>query len=133
MRTKDILVRSDVDRETLRFYEKKGLLPRITRTDSGYRVYPGDTINRLAFIRTAKNAGFTLREIKELIDLKSRRVTCRTGRDMASTKLHELNEKMKALKEMKKTLSCFIQACESNGETGLGRPCHLSFDTILDK
>ncbi len=130
MKTKDVLKKSGLDRETLRFYEKKGLLPKLTRTDSGYRVYPLETISRLSFIRTAKDAGFTLREIKELIDLKGRRVSCRTGRDMAIVKLLELDIKMMALKDMKKTLRNFVNACESKGEKGLDRPCHLSFDTI---
>lgn len=130
MRTKDILKGAQIDRETLRFYETKGLLPTITRTDGGYRIYPDETLSRLQFIKTAKGAGFTLREIRELVELKQKGATCRAGRDIAVKKRDELKIKMKALKEMNKVLNSFISACEEKGESGLKRKCHLSFDTL---
>jgi len=130
MRTKEVLEKSGVDRETLRFYEGKGLLPKTKRTDSGYRIFPEEIVNRLRFIKTAQGAGFTLKEIKELVELKRKGATCKTGRDLASKKREELKLKMKALKEMDKVLDCFIDACESEGEDGLKRKCHLSFDML---
>tara|TARA_B100001248_G_C27398410_1_gene467598 strand:- start:4390 stop:4782 length:393 start_codon:yes stop_codon:yes gene_type:complete len=130
LRTKDILEKANIDRETLRFYETKGLLPKINRTDSGYRIYPEDTLNRIQFIKTAKGAGFTLKEIKELVQLKQKSATCRIGRDIAAKKRDEIKLKMKALKKMDKVLSSFIAACEDLGEAGLRRKCHLSFDKL---
>lgn len=130
MKTKEVIERAGIDRETLRFYEQKGLLPEIKRTNSGYRVFPEEIIVRLQFIKTAKSAGFTLNEIRELVELKQIGATCKIGRNMATKKRDELNEKMKALKKMKKVLNHFIEACEVNGESGLKRKCHLSFDVL---
>lgn len=130
MKTKDVVESAGIDRETLRFYETKGLLPKTKRNESGYRIYPSAVVDRLRFIKTSKDAGFTLKEIKELIELKNKKVTCRTGRDVAQQKRKEVLEKMKALREMKKILDCFIDCCNGEGEKGLNRPCHLSFDMI---
>ena len=130
MRTKDVIEKSGIDRETLRFYEKKGLLPDTKRTDSGYRIYPEEVIQRIHFIKTAKSAGFTLSEITELVGLKQSGVTCKTGRDLAIKKRDELKEKIRAIKNMSRTLDLFIDACESRGEAGLKKKCHLSFDLL---
>lgn len=127
MRTNDLVKLSGLNRETLRYYEEKGLLPIPKRSESGYRNYTDDTLERIAFIKKAKSAGFTLREIQELIGLKTANVTCRTGRDIANQKISEIKRKQKALKEMQGILIRFVQACESEGEKGLNQTCHLSF------
>jgi MerR family copper efflux transcriptional regulator len=57
--------------ETIRFYERQGLIEPPPRTDSNYRVYPEEEVNRLRFIKRAKNLGFTLSEIKELLFIRS--------------------------------------------------------------
>ncbi len=59
-----------VNTETLRYYEREGLIDIPPRTASGYRVYPADTVTRIRFIRRAKALGFTLREIRELLSLR---------------------------------------------------------------
>lgn len=133
MKVKEIIERAGIDRETLRFYESKGLLPKAVRTPSNYREFPEEILNRLHFIKTAKGAGFTLSEIRELIELRERGTSCRQGRDMAAKKRQELAEKMKALREMKRILDSFIGACESNGEAGLNEKCHLSFDNLVSR
>lgn len=128
MKTKDIIDQTGIDRETLRFYESKDLLPNLNRTTNGYRIYPSSTINRIKFILTAKNAGFTLKEIKELIELQQRRGPCRNSRDLVKEKKEEIGKKIKALNKMDKILTRFISECEKNGEDGLKRACHFSFD-----
>ena len=130
MKTKEVLEKTGIDRETLRFYETKGILPAITRTNAGYRIFPEETINRIQFIKTAKGAGFTLKEIKELVELKQNGATCKVGRELALKKQGELKLKMKALKEMNKVLDSFINACEAKGKVGLKRKCHLSFEGL---
>lgn len=127
MKTIDIVKATGVDRETLRFYESKGLLTDIKRTESGYRVFPEDTVSQIQFIHMAKKAGFTLTEIKQLIDLQKNKGPCRDSRDMAQEKRLEIAQKIKALKKMDKILSQFIGECEKNGEAGLNRSCHFSF------
>ena len=130
MRTGELVKRSGLERETLRFYESKGLLPKPNRASSGYRMYDRSVLARLAFIRNAKEAGFTLREISDLLDLKEKNATCRDGRDIARLKVAEVDKKMAALRRMKKKLLLFVTACESEGEKGLAQRCHLSFETI---
>jgi len=74
--------RAGVGVETIRFYERKGLLPEPPRRYSGYREYPESAIDRVRFIRRAKELGFTLKEIGELLELRIRPGT--TCRQMAS-------------------------------------------------
>ncbi len=127
MKTKDIVEKAGIDRETLRFYESKGLLPDLNRTGAGYRIYPDSTVERIGFIQTAKSAGFTLKEIKELLDLQQRRGPCRVSRDLVKIKKDEVAQKITALKKMDKILSRFIFECEKNGSEGLKKTCHFSF------
>jgi len=129
LKTKEIVEETGIDRETLRFYETRELLPEIKRTTSGYRIFPANTVARIRFIQMAKQAGFTLTEIKELIDLQQKRGPCRLSRDMAKEKKKELTKKIKLLREMDRILSRFISECEKNGEDGLRKACHFSFDS----
>lgn len=115
---------SGLSRETLRYYEKMGLLnPK--RRANGYRVYAGDDLERLEFIFRTKKAGFTIRQIRELLDLKkSVNATCRLGRDMANEQIQLVNEKIAALKDVRAILADFVKQCEKEG---LDEPCSLSF------
>ena len=128
MQTKDVIELTGLDRETIRFYEKKGIISKPARTDSGYRKYNEETISRINFTIMAKEAGFTLSEIKKLLNLKESGVNCKTGRDIALEKMEEVDERMKSLRKMKKVLSKFVAECQASGGTGLKRKCHLSFD-----
>lgn len=128
MKTKNVTEKTGIDRETLRFYESKGLLPKLDRTESGIRIYPSSTIDRLNFIQVAKKAGFTLLEIKELIELQQGKEPCRKGRDRATLKRNEILLKIKALQRMDKVLKNFISKCERKDETNLSKPCHFSFE-----
>jgi len=129
MKTKDITDKTGIDRETLRFYESKGLLPELKRTESGYRIYSDNAVERIKFIQMAKEGGFTLNEIKELIDLQQRKGPCRSSRDIVKIKKNEIAQRVKALNKMNKILTRFISECEKNGEDGLKKPCHFSFDS----
>lgn len=129
MRTKDVMQKTGIDRETLRFYESRGLLPKASRSESGYRNYPEQTISRIEFIDKAKRAGFTLAEIKKLIDLQQMKGPCRSGRDTAIEKRLEIKTKIAALQDMDKILKKFIRECEKRGEAGLNLPCHFSFES----
>lgn len=128
MKTKQVIEKTGVDRETLRFYEAQGLLPQVPRESSGYRDYPEQTVPRLEFVSKAKRAGFTLTEIKSLIDLQQKKGPCRSSRDAAKAKREEIKKKISALKEMDTILKRFISECEKDGEAGLRRPCHFLFD-----
>jgi DNA-binding transcriptional MerR regulator len=127
MQTKDIIELTGLDRETLRFYEKKGIISKPKRANSGYRKYNEEVIERINFTLMAKEAGFTLSEIKELLNLKESGANCKDGRDMALEKMNEVDERMKSLRSMKKVLKTFVSDCEESGGPGLKKKCHLSF------
>ncbi len=114
-----------LSRETLRYYEKAGLLNPRRQAANGYRVYTADDLERLEFIFRTKKAGFTIRKIRELLDLKkSVNATCRLGRDMANEQIQLVDEKIAALKDVRTILVDFARQCE---EEGLAEPCSLSF------
>lgn len=120
-----VIKASGLSRETLRYYEKMGLLNPQRRATNGYRVYAADDLERLEFIVKTKKAGFAIRKIRELLDLKkSVKVTCRLGRDMAREQIRHVAEKIVALKEVRTILADFAEQCEKEG---LDEPCSLSF------
>src|SRR5918995_693168 len=87
---------SGVGIEALRFYERNGLLGRPGRTQSGYRVYEPDVLQRLDFIKRAQVLGFSLHEIKQIIaDKQADRSPCREVREIVRQRLRELDEKLK--------------------------------------
>ncbi len=102
--------------ETVRFYEREGLVPKPGRTASGYRQYPEDTVRRILFVRRAKEVGFTLREIKELLSMRVRPgTTCADIRGMAEGKLSDIDEKMGALRQMRRALKALVTECHGRG------------------
>ena len=68
-KTGDLAKLADVNAQTLRYYERRRLLPRPKRTESGYRIYEDDSVRRIRFIKRAQDLGFTLAEISELLSL----------------------------------------------------------------
>src|SRR5262249_51950104 len=91
--------------ETVRFYERQGLLQEPARKDSGYRQYPEDAVARLRFIRRAKELGFSLKEIKELLALRvDPSTTCAEVKKQAEAKIGDIEEKLRTLQRMKKAL-----------------------------
>ena len=85
--------------ETIRFYEREGLIPEPPRRESGYRQYPPATIDRVHFIKRAKDLGFTLAEIKELLDLSvGPKTTCADVKRTAMEKMKEVDTKISDLK-----------------------------------
>ncbi len=105
-----------VNTETLRFYERKGLLPPPQRTDGGYRQYSENDLKRLRFILTAKRHGFTLQEIKELLELRiSPTSTCAQVQQKAREKITVIDEKLRELRRMKKALLALAASCHGHG------------------
>jgi len=83
----------EINIDTVRYYERIGLLLPDDRTESGYRVYTPESINRLRFVRVAQSLGFKLDEIKELLELSERPETdCADIRDYANHKITEIEE-----------------------------------------
>ena len=104
--------------ETIRFYERKGLIDEPPRRESGYRQYSDDVIRQLTFIQQAKTLGFSLNEIHELLSLRSRPgVSSREIKQMAETKLVDIEQKIKMLKRIQKTLKSLVDQCPGVGPT----------------
>jgi MerR family copper efflux transcriptional regulator len=101
--------------DTVRFYEKHGLLPKPQRKASGYRQYSADDARRLVFIRRAKELGFTLADIGELLKLRSGRNVERV-RKVAQTKLQSVETKIAELERMREVLNELVNACPGHGE-----------------
>lgn len=104
--------------ETVRFYERKGLVPEPPRTASGYRQYPEDAIQRLRFIRRAQRLGFTLQEISELLELRVDEVAaCGSVETRARKKLTDVREKMAELQRIERALEGLVEACRAREPT----------------
>lgn len=107
-----IAKKSGISVETIRYYEKEGLLEKPQRKESGYRQYNGDAINRLFFIQQAKELGFSLKEIGELLSIKSDANTlCSDVKHLAEGKLSDIQSKIKMLRRMEKSLKKLVDAC----------------------
>ncbi|MFQ5743810.1 MAG: MerR family transcriptional regulator [Acidobacteriota bacterium] len=107
---------ADVGVETVRFYERRGLIAEPPRRASGYRQYPQETIARIRFIRRAKELGFSLQEISELLALRlDPETTCREVRDRAEAKIADIEEKTRTLRRMQEALAKLTAACSGRG------------------
>jgi MerR family copper efflux transcriptional regulator len=101
--------------ETIRYYEREGLLEQPARAGSGYRHYPQEIISKLNFIKRAKDLGFTLKEIKELLVLRIAPDTvCPEVKQQAEVKLEAIEQKIKDLQSLKIALSALVLACAEN-------------------
>ncbi len=112
---------AEVGVETIRFYERKGLIDEPPRRESGYRQYPQETVHRLRFIRRAKELGFTLKEIKELLGLRvdvSSSATCDAVRKLAEEKVKDVRNKIRTLQRMESILAQLVCNCRNRAVTG---------------
>lgn len=114
-----VLARSaGVNVQTVHYYERRGFLFPVGRKPSGYRLYDDESLKRLKFIRRAKEIGFTLKEIKELLDLNiASPAACARVKEQTERKLGSVEEKMEALGSIKKALEDLIVACEKRRPT----------------
>ena len=110
--------REGVNIATIRYYEKRGLLPDAPRSRSGYRIYAGDALRRLHFIRQAQVLGFSLDEIQELLSLRMQPgTTCADIRLRANEKIAAVDRKIADLKHIKDALTRLASACRGKGPT----------------
>src|SRR2546425_4255984 len=116
LRTSDVAKQGGVNLETIRYYERRGLLPKPPRTPAGYRAFGADAVRRLRFIRHAQELGFSLREVKELLALRvDTRTSCADVRKRAEAKLADIDQKLRALRAMKRALVRLTAACVGRG------------------
>jgi Hg(II)-responsive transcriptional regulator len=116
MKIGEVAKRSGVGIETIRYYEREGLLATPQRRPSGYRQYDELVLARLLFVRRTKELGFTLAEIKELLGLWFDAATrCEHVRQRATQKVGDIEAKIVMLQRMKRSLNKIIKQCENRG------------------
>ncbi len=104
---------SGVNSETIRYYEKKGLMPDPQRSAGGHRIYDQSHLKRLIFIRRTRALGFTIREVHNLLDLvDSEEYTCAEVRDRTVVHLRDVEQKLRDLQKMKRTLDSMVSKCD---------------------
>lgn len=102
--------------ETVRFYERRGLVRRPARPRAGYRAYPEDAVGRIRFIRNAQAVGFTLQEVKELLALRvTAGTSCAAVRSRASAKAAEVQRRLAELERIRVALEKLIAMCPGRG------------------
>ncbi|MCP9290554.1 MerR family transcriptional regulator [Gracilimonas sediminicola] len=115
----EVARRADVNKETVRYYEKRGLIPEPDRRRSGYRIFTQRHIDQIKFIKRSQELGFTLNEIQELLDLRmDEETTCSQIKTEAEEKYQDVVSKIRDLKRIKATLTELIDSCSGQGPKG---------------
>ena len=104
-----------VNVETVRYYQRVGLLEEPPRPAGGYRTYPPDTVERIRFIKRAQKLGFRLQEIRELLELGE--ASCRDVQQRARRKREQIDRQIADLQALRNTLDTLIRTCEERGES----------------
>jgi len=120
--------RGGVNVETIRYYQRRGLLQEPLKPHGGYRRYQPETVKRVRFIKRAQTLGFTLEEITGLLGLDEREA-CLETREVAAQKLTLIEQKLSDLSKMKKAFSRLVRACDASS---IGEPCPIIHLLIQD-
>lgn len=108
--------RANVNKETVRYYEKRGLIPKPDRRRSGYRIFTQRHIDQIKFIKRAQQLGFTLSEIKELLELRvDEETSCSEIKKEAQEKYQDVTQKINDLRQIQDTLVDLIDSCSEGG------------------
>ena len=112
----EVAKRSEVNIQTVRFYERKGLVLPAARSESCYRQYTEDAVRRVRFIKHAQEIGFSLREVANLLSLQVvAESTCGDVKTQAEEKISDIDEKIRKLEEMKAALGRLVEKCDGVG------------------
>lgn len=113
MRTSEVATQAQVNTQTLRYYERRGLLPEPERTHSGYRAYTPEAVRVVRFIKGAQQLGFTLDDIEDLLHLAhGGPAPCQEARAMARTRITDLQRRIDELVGMRDALARLIDTCD---------------------
>ena len=121
MRIGEVAKVAGVSVETVRFYERKGLIEQPPKPvgGTGFRSYPERTVEQIGFIRQSKEIGFSLRQARELLSLRiNPDADCADVREHTAEKLEEVKRKIACLREIKKSLEVLINDCPGEGALG---------------
>lgn len=112
----DVAERGGVNLQTIRYYEREGLLPQAPRLPSGYRMFPESAVRRVRFIKRAQELGFSLAEIRELLSLRENAdAGAQDMRERARAKVADIEEKIRTLRAMKNALNALAERCPGCG------------------
>lgn len=111
---------ADVNVETIRYYQRLGLIKEPRKPQTGYRHYPEDSVARIRFIKRAQQLGFSLQEIAQLLQLGDGR--CADVRQQAEEKRTQIDKQIQDLTKLRKTLDTLIHACQKGNEK---QPCPI--------
>lgn len=115
LKTGELAARAGVNVQTLRYYERRGLLREPRRRPSGYREYPPDAVLLIRFIKRAQDLGFTLAGVEDLLLLREHEGPCSKVKTAAETKIADIDGKIRHLRAMKHALGVLVQACTTKG------------------
>lgn len=123
MRTSEVAAQARVNTQTLRYYERRGLLPEPTRTSSGYRNYGDDAVRVVRFVKRAQQLAFTLDDIEDLLHLAGGGPdSCDEAKAMARSRIDDLQRRIDELVGMRDALTRLIETC---GESRAERECPI--------
>ncbi|MER3427242.1 MAG: heavy metal-responsive transcriptional regulator [Pyrinomonas sp.] len=108
----EVAARAGVSVDTIRYYERRRLLPPAARTTGGFRLFKSDVIARVRFIKQAQSIGFSLEEIAALFSSKDSISECQKMRDLLQVKIKELDERIAELRRMRRLLHRYLDECE---------------------
>lgn len=111
MQIGELAKQAGVNTQTIRFYERRGLIKTPARTQSGYRAYSDSSVQVVRFIKQSKKLGYTLAEIKQLINLHDEDGNTAHAKDLALSKIEAINKQISDLKQMRKNLSELVANC----------------------
>ncbi|MEP6850488.1 MAG: heavy metal-responsive transcriptional regulator [Acidobacteriota bacterium] len=107
----EVAKRADVSVDTVRYYERQGLLPIAPRTGAGYRVFTSEAIDRVLFIKQAQEIGFSLNEIRALV-VNNGISDCRRIHDLLNIKLDEVDARLKRIRSFRGKLAHYLAECQ---------------------
>ena len=112
VRTSEVAAQAHLNTQTLRYYERRGLLPEPARTRSGYRAYTADAVRVVRFVKRAQQLGFTLDDIEDLLHLAAGGPTaCDEARTMAHARIADMQQRIEALTGMRDALGRLVDTC----------------------
>lgn len=128
MWTTDVAKRAGVNPQTLRYYERRGILPAPERSPAGYRNYPEATVSVLRFIKRAQEMGFSLADVDKLLHLAGGRAgSCAKARAVTADRLADLDRRIADLQRMRRCLAELAATCRG---PGAGQSCRVMVQAI---
>ncbi len=130
LKISELSEKTGLSAHTLRYYEKHGLINASNRSEAGYRFYTDSDVRRVQFVKTARNTGFSLEDIGQLLSIRVDKLShsCQEVTDITRKKLVEVNAKLTELQSMQQTLELLLESCCGGPENAT----HCSIMEALD-